>query len=85
MPLTRLQKYKMDLNNDPLVNPTWNMDLSTYQRSQGRRPVMLPTNTNRMPSIEEIQHNITLEELEVAQQDPTLLMVLNALINNDRN
>lgn len=85
MPLTRSQKAKMDPNNDPLVNPTWNMDLSMNQQSQSRRPTILPTNTNKMPSIDEIQHNLTQEELEATQQDPTLLMVLNALIHNDRD
>lgn len=87
MSLTHSQKAKhqMDPNNAPLVNPTWNMDLSTNQQTQGRRPATLPTNTNMLPSIDEIQHNLTKEELEASQQDPTMLMVPNTLINNDRD
>lgn len=38
-----------------------------------------------MPSIDKIQNNLTKEELEAAQQDITTLMILNALINNDRD
>lgn len=87
MPLTRAQKAKhqMEPNNELSVNPTWNMNLSTNQQTPGRRSATLSTNTNMMPSIDEIQHNMTKEELEATQQDPAMLMILNVLINNDRD
>lgn len=60
----------MDPNNDPLFNPTWNMNMSTYSHGQPQRAATLPTNMNNMPSLEEIQHNLMHEELEAVQQDP---------------
>lgn len=46
---------------------------------------MLPTNTNQLLTIEELQSGLTQEEIEIAQQDLQVLIVLNALINNNRD
>lgn len=54
-------KYQMDPNSDPYYNPTWNMSPFTSSNSQSRWGATLPTNTNQLPTIEELQIGLTQE------------------------
>lgn len=46
---------------------------------------MIPIDSNRLPTIEEIQTKLTQDEIEAAQRDPQVLMIINTIINNNRD
>lgn len=54
------------------------MGISNSQKSQQSNPYGIPT-------IQELQHSLTLKEIESTQKDPNILMIPNDLINNDKD
>lgn len=87
MTVTRTQKAKnqMDLDSDPYYNQTWNMNTIGISIYQSRNRTLIRTYSNRLPSIEETQTGLTQEEIEATQLDPQVLMIINVLINNNRD
>lgn len=61
------------------------MNIPGSSSSQKRNRDLIPTDPNRLPIIEELKKGLTQEEIEAAQQDPQVLMSINALVNNNRD